>query len=297
MRRRRGNLSRARMHFGTIPLAGKDLPFRTSFPLLNLMNRSASLPALVLTVTLASLPLPANSAETAASATTKPTAAATPPKPTPKPRKPDDACTPAPVNAGRQKAFLERAKDKGIHLVFLGDSITDFWQKRGKAVWEEFYAKHDAANFGVSGEHTEHTLGHIEGGILNGLHPKVVVIMIGTNNVGHIPDERAWWTADGIKKIVAAVHEKLPDAKVLLLGVFPREGKDSRHRKQIAEINATISKLDDGKKTRYLDLTPKFTNASGAIPKEIMPDGLHPSAKGYQIWAEAMQPLLDEMMK
>jgi lysophospholipase L1-like esterase len=232
----------------------------------------------------------AHSAETA----TKPP---TPAKPTPKPRRADDASTPAAVNAGRQKAFLERAKDKGIQLVFLGDSITDFWQNRGNAVWEEYYAKHDAADFGVSGEHTEHTLGHIAGGILNGLNPKAVVIMIGTNNIGHIADERPEWTADGIKKIVKTVHEKLPDAKVLLLGVFPREGKDSRHRKQIQDINAIISKLDDGKKTRYLDLTAKFTDTNGDIPKDIMPDGLHPNAAGYKIWAEAMQPLLGELMK
>ena len=232
----------------------------------------------------------AHSAETE----TKPAA---PAKPVPKPRGYDDARTPAAVNAGRQKTFLERAKDKGIQLVFLGDSITDFWHKRGKAVWDEFYAKYDAADFGVSGEHTEHTLGHIAGGILNGLNPKAVVIMIGTNNIGHIADERPEWTADGIKAIVKTVHEKLPDAKVLLLGVFPREGKDSRHRKQITEINAIIRRLDDGKQTRFLDLTAKFTDEDGDIPKGIMPDGLHPSAAGYKIWAEAMQPLLDELMK
>lgn len=232
----------------------------------------------------------AHSAETA----TKPAA---PAKPTPKPRRAEDARTPAAVNAGRQKAFLERAKDKGIQLVFLGDSITDFWQNRGKAVWEEYYAKHNAANFGVSGEHTEHTLGHIAGGLLNGLNPKVVVIMIGTNNIGHIADERPEWTAAGIREIVNTVHVKLADTKVLLLGVFPREGKDSRHRKQIQEINAIIRKLDDGKKTRYLDLTAKFTDTNGEIPKDIMPDGLHPNAAGYKIWAEAMQPLLSELMK
>ena len=251
------------------------------------MHSAFLLTAIAATACLAPL---AHSAETA----TKPPA---PAKPTPKPRRADDASTPAPVNAARQKAFLERAKDKGIQLVFLGDSITDFWQNRGKTVWDQFYAKHDAADFGVSGEHTEHTLGHLAGGILDGLNPKAVVIMIGTNNIGHIADERPEWTADGIKKIVKTVHTKLPDAKVLLLGVFPREGKESRHRKQIEEINSIISKLDDGKQTRYLDLTAKFTDANGEIPKDIMPDGLHPNAAGYKIWAEAMQPLLGELMK
>ena len=100
-----------------------------------------------------------------------------------------------------------------------------------------------------------------------------------------------------MKKIVETVHEKLPKTKVLLLGVFPRDKKDSDMRKKVTEINAIISKLDDGKKTRYLDLTPKFVDADGNLPKEIMPDGLHPNAKGYEIWAESMQPLLEEMMK
>jgi lysophospholipase L1-like esterase len=236
-----------------------------------------------------------HSAETAAAAA--PTKPAVPAKPTPKSRRAEDASTAAAVNAGRQKAFLERAKDKDIGIVFLGDSITDFWQNRGKAVWDEFYAKYDAANFGVSGEHTEHTLGHIAGGILEGLHPNVVVVMIGTNNIGHIGDEKPEWTAAGIAKIVKTVHEKLPEAKVLLLGVFPREGKESRHRRQITEINGIISRLDDGKRTRYLDLTSKFTDEKGEIPKDIMPDGLHPNAKGYQIWAVAMRPLLTEMMR
>jgi lysophospholipase L1-like esterase len=222
-------------------------------------------------------------------------------KPTPKPRRADDASTPAPVNIARQRAFLERAKDKSIGIVFLGDSITDFWLrddgKHGKAVWDEFYAKYNAANFGVSGEHTEHTLGHIAGGIFNGLHPSVVVIMIGTNNIGHIPDERPEWVAAGIRKIVATVHDKLPDTKVLLLGIFPREGKASRHRRQIEEINSIISRLEDGKKTRYLDITPKFLDEKGEIPKSLMPDGLHPNTAGYRVWAEAMRPLLSEMMR
>ncbi len=222
-------------------------------------------------------------------------------KPTPKMRRAEDASTPAPVNAGRQREFIERAKDKGIGLVFLGDSITDFWLRddgrHGKPVWDEFYAKYNAANFGVSGEHTEHTLGHIAGGILTGLRPTVVIIMIGTNNIGHIPDERPEWVAGGIRKIVATVHDKLPDTKVLLLGIFPREGKASRRRKQIEEINAIISRLDDGRKTRYLDLTPKFLNEKGEIPKSLMPDGLHPNTAGYRVWAEGMRPLLSEMMR
>lgn len=212
-------------------------------------------------------------------------------------RTPESATMPTSINANRQTQFLERAKDKNIQLVFLGDSITDGWSGKGKAIWEQYYAKYDPADFGVSGERTEHTLGHIAGGILDGLHPKVVVIMIGTNNIGQCQDEKPEWTVDGIKKILDTVHVKLPDTKVLLLGVFPREKKDSPHRQAVTAINSIINKYDDKSKTRYLDLTPKFIDATGEIPKDIMPDGLHPNAAGYEIWAKSMQPLLDEMIK
>jgi lysophospholipase L1-like esterase len=215
----------------------------------------------------------------------------------PAPRTEENAVTPVGGTDKRQQTFLERGKDKEIQLVFLGDSITDFWLNRGKQVWEKNYVKYDAADFGVSGEHTEHVLGRISHGLLDGLAPKVVVIMIGTNNVGHSRDEKPEWAAAGVKKIVETVHEKLPQTKVLLLGVFPRDKKDSAMRKKVTEINDIISKLDDGKMTRYLDLGPKFLDADGAIPKDVMPDGLHPNLKGYQIWAENMQPLLDELMK
>ena len=218
-------------------------------------------------------------------------------RPTPKPRRPDDASTPAPVNANRRLAFKERAKNGDIRLVFLGDTITELWERKGKDSWDEFFVRFNPANFGVAGEHTEHTLGHIAGGILSGLRPDVVVILIGTENIGHIAEERSWWTAAGIKKILTEVHERLPETRVLLLGLLPRERPDSRRRKLVNEINAVISKLDDGKKTRFLDLGPQLTDADGAIVKELIPDGVLPSQKGYRMMAETMLPLLKEMIK
>ncbi|HEY0009760.1 MAG TPA: GDSL-type esterase/lipase family protein [Tepidisphaeraceae bacterium] len=219
------------------------------------------------------------------------------PKPAPKARTAADALTPADSpNPYSRRTFLGRGKDKNIEVVFLGDSITEFWQHKGKEVWEKYYTKYNAANFGVSSERTEHTLGHLAGGVLDAPRPKVVVILIGTNNIGNSPVDKPEWAAAGVKKIVETVHKKLPQTKVLLLGVLPRDKKNSGSRKAIEQINAIISKLDDGKKTRYLDLGPKFLDENGEIPKEIMPDGLHPEIKGYEIWAESMQPLLDEMM-
>jgi beta-glucosidase len=124
--------------------------------------------------------------------------------------------------------------------------------------------------------------------------------MIGTNNIGGKPntgDDPAG-VAEGIKKIVQLVRDKT-GAKVLLLAVFPRgDTEENTHvqREKLREINRTIAKLDDGKNVRYLDLWDKFTDKDGNIATEIMRDHLHPTAAGYQIWAESMDPLLKEMM-
>lgn len=241
-------------------------------------------------------------AETPAAAPAAPAATADaqapkPPKPKPAPRTAESAVTPATRNEGRRKGFLEAGKKPGIQLVFLGDSITDAFPGRGKAVWSEHYAPFNAVSFGVSGERTEDTLGHIAGGVLDGLSPKAVVIMIGTNNIGHFSDEKPEWTAAGVKKIIEEVRAKLPKSKVLLLGVFPRDKKGSAKRVAVEGINAIISKYDDGKTVRYLDISAKFLDAAGDIPKEIMPDGLHPNADGYKLWADSMKPLLDQLMK
>jgi len=219
------------------------------------------------------------------------------------PRMPEEAVT-AKENIpkqGREDEFLKITKDKSIQLVFLGDSITDWWLrddgKHGKEVWDQYYAKLNAVNFGISGERTEHTLGHIAKGILDGLDPKVVVIMIGTNNVGQKRPDKPEWAAAGVKKVVESVQKKLPNSKILLLGVFPRSKKDSPLRNAVTEINAIICKLDNGQSIRYLDIGSKFIDSEGNISKDVIPDALHPSTKGYQIWAEAMNPLLTQMLQ
>lgn len=215
---------------------------------------------------------------------------------TPAARTEESAVTPAIKDQNRHADFLYRIKEGAIDLLFLGDSITDSWPRGGEWTWLKF-APYHPANFGISGDRTEHVLWRLENGELEGIHPKVTVIMIGTNNIGQIASEKPEWAAAGVKKILEVVHEKLPSTKVLLLGVFPRDTKGSEKRAAIVAINEIISRYGDGDKTQYLDIGQAFLDASGEIPSDVMPDRLHPNAKGYELWYNAMAPTLDKMMK
>lgn len=227
--------------------------------------------------------------------------------------KKDDASAPIekPDKTGKfQKKhaeFLQRGKAGPIGVLMLGDSITEGWTK-APHVWEHYYGKMEPANFGIGGDQTQHVIWRIENGELDGIHPKVVVLMIGTNNSGgHTAEEIT--AAD--KKIVAMIRAKLPETKVLLLAIFPRGARkdaqgvvtdasiaDAAKRMTVIKaVNAELAKLDDGVNVRFLDVGDKFLGQDGKIPWQIMPDQLHPTAAGYQLWAETMQPLLTAMMK
>ncbi len=190
------------------------------------------------------------------------------------------------------ESFIKRGKEGPIGALFMGDSITEGWGK-AKDVWAQHFGAYDAANFGISGDKTQHVLWRIDNGELDGISPKVIVLMIGTNNIGSPAEE----IIEGDKKIVEEIHQKLPNTKLLLLGIFPRAAEATNPmRVKIKEVNAELAKLDDGNKTRFLDIGDKFLEPDGSLSKDIMPDYLHPNPKGYQIWADAIQPLLDEMM-
>ena len=195
----------------------------------------------------------------------------------------------------RHKKFLEIAKKGGVDVLFLGDSITQGWNNN--ASWKKHFEPLKAANFGIGGDQTGHVLWRItEGKELEGIAPKVAVLMIGTNNAGRDSAEQI---AEGITLIVKTLHQKTPHTKVLLLGVFPRDAKaGTKNRMKIAEINKTIAKLDDnGKTVKYLDIGEKFLEKDGTLTKEIMPDYLHLSPKGYEIWAEAIAPTVEALLK
>ena len=197
---------------------------------------------------------------------------------------------------GVHAKFLKRIQDDNkIQLLFIGDSITAGWIN-APDVWKEYYGQYDPANFGDGGDYTQHLLWRIDNGELEGINPKVVVLLIGINNLYHNPGNTAEQTAVGIKKILDTVHQKLPETKVLLLGLFPYRDKNSGPRAACVAVNAIISKFDDGQKTRYLGLWDQFLQPDGSISREVFKDGLHPTPYGYQIWAKAMDPLLCEMM-
>ena len=215
------------------------------------------------------------------------------------------ATNPVPLGAGwvaRHEGFVAQAKQGGIDILFMGDSITDFWRNRGSNVWNQYYAPRHAANFGISGDRTQHVLWRMDNGELDGIKPKVVVLMIGTNNTGKERDKKTPRntvpeTIAGVQAVVADIRARLPDSKILLLAIFPRGDGGQEQQAQINEINPDIAKLDDGKMVKFLDIGAKFLDANGTLPTSIMPDLLHPNEHGYQIWADAMNPTLDEMMK
>jgi lysophospholipase L1-like esterase len=192
-------------------------------------------------------------------------------------------------------AMLRRALQGDVDVLFLGDSITQGWADN--AVWKQRYVPRKPANFGIGGDTTQNVLWRIENGSLVGIDPKVVVLLIGTNNLG-IHDDSPDDVAKGVGAIVRSIHRRSPGTKVLLLAVFPRDERPgTKFRKAIAAINPQIAKLDDGKTVRFLDIGEKFLAADGTLPKDVMPDALHLSEKGYAIWADAMEPLLAEMLR
>ena len=193
------------------------------------------------------------------------------------------------------ESFVKIAKEGRTQLVFLGDSITAGWGGK-KAVWDKAFGKYLPANFGIGGDRTQHVLWRIQNGELEGIKPKATVIMIGTNNS---KDDSAEGIAKGVTKIVETVRTKTPSTKILLLAVFPRgeKAEGNAQREKLKQVNAIIAKLDDRKHVFFLDIGAKFLESDGSLSKEIMPDFLHLSEKGYQIWADAISPKLAELMK
>ncbi|MEZ5325719.1 MAG: sulfatase-like hydrolase/transferase [Verrucomicrobiales bacterium] len=196
----------------------------------------------------------------------------------------------------RWQAKNKETQQGPCQLLFIGDSITQGWEGRGKATWDKYYANRDAINLGFSGDRTEHALWRLEKGNFKGVeNPKVAVVMVGTNNTGHF-DQDPTETAAGVTAIVEQLNSQFPKTKVLLLGVFPRGATpDDPKRKINTAINEQIAKLANQEVVEYLDISSVFLGEGGTLSKEIMPDLLHLSEEGYQRWAAAIEDKIVEL--
>jgi beta-glucosidase len=209
----------------------------------------------------------------------------------------NDAVVPVPREGGwmkRHESFNERVKQGNIDLIFLGDSITQGWETGGKAVWDEFYGKRNAVNLGISGDRTQHVLWRLENGNIDGISPKLAVLMIGTNNSGRNSSQQI---SAGVQAIVEKLRARLPQTKVLVLAIFPRGADAADPQRKVNEgANAAMSKLADGKQVFFLDIGKGFLAADGSLSKEVMPDLLHLNEKSYRIWAESIEPKVKELL-
>ncbi len=190
-------------------------------------------------------------------------------------------------------AHLTRTKAGNIDLIFDGDSITALWMGPGREVWNKNYAKLNAYDFGIGGDRTENVLWRLDHGQVAGLHPKMIVLLIGTNNVWPNTPEQI---AEGVTAIVHEYQQLCPEAVILLQGIFPRGEKPTDPlRDKIKTINTLIAKLDDGKKVIYVDFGEKFLAPDGTITRDMMGDFLHPVSRGYEIWADAIRPEIEKV--
>jgi lysophospholipase L1-like esterase len=202
--------------------------------------------------------------------------------------------------AVRHAAVTKITADKKASLVFIGDSITQMYggephdrPQPGKDVWEQHYGKRNASNLGFGYDFVENTLWRLQHGELDGAAAKVVVIHIGTNNVNrNTPEE----VAAGIRAICAEVHQRQPAAKTVLMAIFPRGPKPDGTRAKLEAINKLIAPLDGKDGITFLDIGAKFLEPDGSITRETMGDFLHPTAKGYEIWANELEPVLSRLL-
>lgn len=191
-----------------------------------------------------------------------------------------------------QRKF-DRYSGKHFDIIFDGDSIMNRWETTGREIWMQRYAGR-AADFGIEGDRVENVLWRLSKGQVDGMDPKVIVLMIGTNNSGR---NSANEIAAGIERLVAEYEKRCPNAHIILFGIFPRgQNANDGGRRKVAAVNEKIKRLDDDKRLTYLDLTPELIEADGTISPGMMPDLVHPALKGYQIWADALQPVLDQYL-
>jgi len=192
----------------------------------------------------------------------------------------------------RHEGFLKQTMEhkSDLQVIFFGDSITEGWAGNGKDIWNKFYTPIHAYNYGISGDRTEHLVWRVEHKEFDGLMAKVVVLKIGTNNLGDNTEEDI---AHGIKQVINVTLAKMPSTKVLLLGIIPRAGD---LEKKVQAINTIISKYNDDKHVFYLDMSDKFQDSPGKEKAGLYVDTVHLTKEGYQVWYDTMEPLLKKLL-
>lgn len=210
------------------------------------------------------------------------------------------AIVPAPQAAGWWMPQHERnvalVRQGSVDLLMIGDSITQGWSDEGRRVWERYYARRRAVNLGFNSDRTEQVLWRLQHGEIDGIHPKVAVVMIGTNNSGTREDPPEE-TVAGVKAIVTLLRARLPETKILLLGIFPRGAAATDSIRLVnGSINALLRGFADGQHLFYLDLGHLFLDRDGRLKRDLMPDLLHPNEQGYRVWAEAMEAQLKALL-
>lgn len=193
------------------------------------------------------------------------------------------------------QANVKRARQGGIDLLFLGDSITHAWcDVTGSEVWQKYYASGNAAAFGIGGDRTENLLWRVSHGELAGISPKVIVVLIGTNNVRR---DSASQIAEGVAAVLREVRQRCPRSHVLLLGLFPRgEKPEDPLRAKVREVNERIALLGNDAVT-FLNLTQNFLSEDGTLSREVMHDFLHLTPRGFETWAEAINPQVERWLR
>jgi beta-glucosidase len=193
----------------------------------------------------------------------------------------------------RHQAMNARAQQGHIDLIYVGDSIVQFYETRGKATWDRYYAPRHALNLGISGDRTEHVLWRLTHGNLDGIAPTLAIVMIGQNNGGR---NTAAEIGAGVTAVVQTIRATLPTTKILLLAIFPRRAKPAAEREVLAQASGIAAQLADNDTIFSLNINQLFLRPDGSIPAELMPDFEHPSAQGYRLWAEAIEPTVAALM-
>lgn len=208
----------------------------------------------------------------------------------------DNPCIrPAPgVRGSRHPGFVDIANNGDFDILFLGDSITDWWSTEGKNVFSKYFGDVKVANFAVAGDTTQGVLWGLQNGEGQGHKPRAVMLMIGTNNTGRSSGAEI---AEGIGADVLEIRKDFPDAKILLLAIFPRgAGPNDPLRLKCEEANRIIARLDDQKHVFFLNINSKFLNDQGGLIG-FRADNLHPVEEGYEIWASSVAPLLKNWLR